>query len=334
MDINECPHEDSIRRGVLAPEGYGDAMEEALDRLRTTGFEFGGFFSCHAPMAAEALGELGYAGAVPQWVDENRRLRRYTERPGPRWTIDPDDWREHLGNFGRVGDLAAMFERELAAQPWCDVLARWWPRLLPGLVGALGHGVIRTAHAVRSVSSVVDPTPLQLNELAQGLGYWASRYQEPLGASSKLFAGVPTTSGGQPDKALYDLSVAAAGFYADGAPQPPIPLAHMITVPAAVHMVLPALPAEQHEQSYVYARRASAWIAGVFPGMFRSRPVTAPGEVPALAQTITAAVELGDEHAIKMAEAARRLGAVGPDDRLQRAAATLVRRLNGRIGGT
>lgn len=333
MDIHECPHEDSIRRGSFAPIGYADAMEEALDRLRTTGFEFGGFFSCHAPMAAEALGELGYADAVPGWVDGNRRLRRYTERPGPRWTIDPDGWREQLGDFGRVGDWAAMFERELAEEPWCDVVARWWPRLLPGLVGALGHGVIRTAHAIRSVSSVADPTPLQLNELAQGLGYWASRYQEPRGASSGLLADVPADSGGDADKALRDLSVTAAGIYADRAPRPPIPLVHMITVPAAVHMVLPVLPPDQHEQSYVYARRASAWIAGVFPGMFRSGPVTGADGAPPLAQTITAAVELGDEHAIKLAEACRRLGAASPDDRLPRAAATLVRRLNGRIGG-
>jgi hypothetical protein len=309
-------------------------MEEALDRLKTTGFEFGGFFATHAPMAAEALGELGFTDAVPQWVDENRRVRRYTERPGPRWTIDPEDWREHVGNFSRVADWTAMFGRELAERQWCDVLAEWWPRLLPGLVGALGHGVIRTAHAVRSVSSVADPTPLQLDELAQGLGYWASRYQEPLGASSRMFADVPTGSGGDPDRALYDLSVTAAGFYADRAPQPAIPLAHMVTVPAAVHMVLPVLPVDQREESYVYARRASSWIAAVFPGMFGTGPAIKPHETPPLARTIEGAVGLGDEHAIKMAEAAYRLGAVAPDDRLPRAAATLLKRLNGRLGGT
>ncbi|MGH3771525.1 MAG: hypothetical protein ACRDRW_09040 [Pseudonocardiaceae bacterium] len=69
-----------------------------------------------------------------------------------------------------------MFERELAGEPWADVLARWWPRLLPGMSGALTHGMIRTAHAVRAIALASDDDRLQRDKLAHGLGYWAARY--------------------------------------------------------------------------------------------------------------------------------------------------------------
>ncbi|WP_203822579.1 questin oxidase family protein [Paractinoplanes ferrugineus] len=316
-----------MRRNAAPPEGYTAAVEEALDRLRSTGFEFGGFLSCHAPMAAEALSELGYADHVPQWVRGNLRQRPYLERPAPRWPIAAADWRTHLGDFGRVADWTALFERELAGEPWPDVLARWWPRLLPGLVGALGHGLIRTVHAARSVASSPRPTKLQLDELAQGLGYWAARYTEPRGPGSLLFAEVPPTAGDDPEGALRELALTAAGVYADRSPRPPIPLVHMVTVPAAVHLVLPALPVELHEQSYHHARRAAEWIAGVFAGMFTATLANPGSAPPDLGETIARAVELGDEHAIKLAEACHRLGLAGPDDRLRRAPAALVGRL-------
>src|SRR5262252_10848165 len=65
--------------------------------------------------------------------------------------------------------------RELAEAPWQAVLQAWVPRLAPGLWAAATHGPIRTGHAVRSLAART--TPQRLHELAEGLGYWAARYQ-------------------------------------------------------------------------------------------------------------------------------------------------------------
>jgi hypothetical protein len=62
------------------------------------------------------------------------------------------------------------------AQPWPDVLDVWVARLASGMSGAATHGVIRTAHAVRALAR--RKTPERLGELARGLGYWASSYEE------------------------------------------------------------------------------------------------------------------------------------------------------------
>jgi len=46
------------------------------------------------------------------------------------------------------------------------------------------HGVIRTAPAVRSLSGAgAEPHALLVDELAQGLGFWAARYQTVPGNS-------------------------------------------------------------------------------------------------------------------------------------------------------
>lgn len=163
----------------MSPLTYTDAVGGALERLRGVGFEHGPRFVNHAPMAAEALAYMGYADDVPRWVDRNLRTHTYHEVPDARWAIDPadpDDWRSALGDFSRVADWTALFERELAQAPWPEVLARWWPRLLPGMSGVLTHGVIRTAHAVRAISRAGEENLAYRRELAQGLGYWAARY--------------------------------------------------------------------------------------------------------------------------------------------------------------
>src|SRR5262249_33991795 len=78
--------------------------------------------------------------------------------------------------FERAGDWEQLFVGELAGSHWREVLARWWPRLLPGLLAGLTHGAIRTAHAVRHLSAVTQPTPLQLAEFARALAYSAARF--------------------------------------------------------------------------------------------------------------------------------------------------------------
>ena len=163
------------------------ALLDALDRLRGTGPEFNGFLANHGPMAAEALTQLGGAEVVPGWVVGY--LPRLDSAPEVRRGIGDHDWFEHLGDEALFGDWTAYLRNQAQEMSWRDLLLKWWPRLLPGLAASATHGVIRTAHAVRSLRSAgAEPHDLLVDELAQGLGFWAARYQ-PL-------PGLPHLAGG------------------------------------------------------------------------------------------------------------------------------------------
>ncbi|OXZ01076.1 MULTISPECIES: questin oxidase family protein [Streptomyces] len=316
----------------MSPLTYTDAVGGALERLRGVGFEHGPRFVNHAPMAAEALAYMGYADDVPRWVDRNLRTHTYHEVPDARWAIDPadpDDWRSALGDFSRVADWTALFERELALAPWPEVLARWWPRLLPGMSGVLTHGVIRTAHAVRAISRAGEENLAYRRELAQGLGYWAARYASH---THGIRPGdeYPGTGEGEeyPRTADTDSAAAAldglvaeyAGIYASAPQRHPVPLIHSITGPAAVRLVIEHLPAAQRRPSYLVARDVSASMLDWFSTTpVTPNPVGLSG-VPDLGEVFATAVAIGDEHAIKLAEVAVRHQALAPDPRLAAAA--------------
>ncbi|MFE1544333.1 hypothetical protein ACIPM5_11590 [Streptomyces microflavus] len=316
----------------MSPLTYTDAVGGALERLRGVGFEHGPRFVNHAPMAAEALAYMGYADDVPRWVDRNLRTHTYHEVPDARWAIDPadpDDWRSALGDFSRVADWTALFERELALAPWPEVLARWWPRLLPGMSGVLTHGVIRTAHAVRAISRAGEGNLAYRRELAQGLGYWAARYASH---THGIRPGdeYPGTGEGEeyPRTADTDSAAAAldglvaeyAGIYASAPQRHPVPLIHSITGPAAVRLVVEHLPAAQRRPSYLVARDVSASMLDWFSTTpVTPNPVGLSG-VPDLGEVFATAVAIGDEHAIKLAEVAVRHQALAPDPRLAAAA--------------
>lgn len=153
-------------------------LDESLGRLAVTGPEYGNGLSNHGPMAAEALVRLGRPGAVRPWLD--RYLGRLDERPRGTDRITGDTWRDALGQPRRVADWEAFLRAQLAAEPWPDVLARWWPRLLPGVTAAATHGIIRTAHAARSLAraQTASPAALRRDELARALAYWAASYVE------------------------------------------------------------------------------------------------------------------------------------------------------------
>src|SRR5262249_11403962 len=127
----------------------------------------------HGPMAAEALVVLDRPDAVVPWVEAYRR--RLLPRPSGRRPIDPKAWREALGDEPRVGDWIVFFDRQVDERPWRDVLVEWVPRLSPGVIAAAFHGVIRTAHATRSLGAA--ETPARRRELAEGLAYWAATYE-------------------------------------------------------------------------------------------------------------------------------------------------------------
>jgi hypothetical protein len=104
--------------------GVTGTLDEAYQRLHATGPEFGGWLPNHGPMAAEAMVRRGHAGRVHRWLDGYmRRLEEFPRGSGP---IGPG-WQEALGNPRRVADWTAYFRREVADQPWRQVLGTWWP---------------------------------------------------------------------------------------------------------------------------------------------------------------------------------------------------------------
>jgi hypothetical protein len=317
---------------------YTATVGAAMDRLTGIGFEHGPSFVNHAPMAAEALASLGLCDGVPQWLERNLRTRRYHDVPAARWTLSPDDegdWRAALGDFNRVADWSAMFERLLADRPWRHVLADWWPRLLPGVSGALTHGVIRTAHATRALAVTgTDEEPLR-RELARGLGYWAARYSWTV--TSEPSNAAPENEQDQWDEGQVRSTVQeklnavvadAADFYTRHCGRYAIPLVHAVTAPAAIQLMCEYLPVDQQQPSYAAAKRCSSQIRAYF-GTAEPTAAKASFLVDILSpiQLIADAAALGDEHAIKITEVALRHNATLPDDRLLLAARTAIREI-------
>ncbi|NUS16205.1 MAG: DUF4243 domain-containing protein [Streptomyces sp.] len=342
---------------------YGTAVNQALERLEHAGFFLGAGgagnqlrgFAIHAPMGAEALAALGHGDLVPGWVDGYAVRRGFGAPPDPYAPIDPADeasWRAALGDTRRLADWATLFRRQIDTAGWRQTLVGWWPRLGPGMMAGLTHGLIRTAHAVRSVSAVPEPTALQLHEVANGLAFWAAMYQLPGGAlargaraagtvrtlgrrpAGKLFATADALLAESVDAAVAELGAVSAAQYLRVSGRVPVPAIHTVTAPAALRLVLPLLPAELRQPSYEAVRDVCGTLLNLFAAGGGDLPEPAvDGADPAVRRRVLdAAVELGDEHGIKIAEAARREFADHPDPRYFAAAHHAVTLLGGSPG--
>jgi hypothetical protein len=331
------------------------ALDESLARLAVTGPEFGGGLSNHGPMGAEAMVRLGRPDEVGPWLDAY--LTRLEDAPGATGRIGDQDWREALGVPQRVGDWELYLRDQLASEPWQQVLARWWPRLMPGVAASATHGVIRSSHAARSLA--VHQSAERLAELARGLAYWASTYLEipgsPLTAGrldlDDAISGLPVAAGPVPNglitARLLDSLAAEPRFPAAvSALRPPsdvgadlltlgrkfarvfliygrtqpIDFLHAVTAPVAARSVLPLLPAAQARPSYdaLWQVAAALYSAYAIDAVPEPLPASAPPSPDDLADR---AVATGDVHAIKLTEACLRLYAEAPDPLLLHAAA-------------
>ncbi|MET8763456.1 questin oxidase family protein [Lentzea sp. NPDC004782] len=233
-------------------------LDEAYQRLHGKGPEFGGDeegnhgLTNHGPMAVEVMVRRGLDLNVHRWLD--RYLDRLTDLPG---TVDPitaHNWRAALGDPRRIGDWTAWFTRQLAEHPWRQVLATWWPRLLPGIIAGSTHGVIRVGHAVRALRAADDDRPAAA-ELGHGLAFWAARWRPLPGL---------------------------------GAPVPDLAEAAALTARAALAAV-PRLA----DQSGLIAHRLTrlAELPGWPAALANLRPPAAPADVPVLlADLVEAAV--------------------------------------------
>ena len=169
-------------------------LEEAYERFHTTGPEFDDGLSNHGPMAVEAMVRRGQDRRVHAWIDW------YQDRldDPPRGGLSPvtgENWQEALGEMKRVGDWTTFMLREVERRPWREVLAEWWPRLLPGITAGATHGVIRVGHSVHALLAE-EGTPTdgpRVAEFAHALAYWAARWS-PLNVATPPYGGLMSPS--------------------------------------------------------------------------------------------------------------------------------------------
>ncbi|HEY1650569.1 MAG TPA: hypothetical protein VGG09_01685 [Acidimicrobiales bacterium] len=151
-------------------------LDDALTVFAATAPHYGSLgLANHGPMAAEALAHLGREDAIAAWV-ERYRARLDPAPPAADRPLSEEEWPAALGDDERFPEWLALFEREVADRPPVAVVGEWAPRLMPGTIGAAAHGLIRTAHGVRALAAA--DTPARRLELANGLAFWASSYQE------------------------------------------------------------------------------------------------------------------------------------------------------------
>ncbi|MFJ5593580.1 questin oxidase family protein [Streptomyces noursei] len=322
-------------------------LDEALERLHTTGPEFNGFLSNHGPMAVEALVRHGQARTVHRWLDDY--ATRLEDVPSARTTITEANWQEALGDPRRVTDWTAHLTRQVAERPWREVLAEWWPRLLPGIAGAATHPVIRVGHAVRTLLEQGEEEPRSA-ELAHALGYWAARHTtlpvsvrpSGTGAPDDVLATLPHVAdqrtsvvnglaqlpGTQgwlaaaeslrapqgPEDAREQLAAlvrAATHRYLDYGHGDAVLLVHAATAPSAVLRTLPALPRELWAPSLGAAWAASAALTSVYSPDAPLPALKAGALTPE--EVFERAVAHGDAHAIKLTDTALDVASWTPD---------------------
>lgn len=307
-------------------------LDEALERLHTSGPERLGRLTNHAPMVVETLASRGQSVAVHRWLD--RYEVKLEEFPASVAPVTEANWHTALGDPRRAADWIAYFSRELADHPWRELLAVWWPRLLPGIYGGSTHPVIRVGHTVRTLIEGGENAP-RVTELAHGLGYWAARHRPISGITqlpdvadaTEALAAVPPIGdprGGFPDRLsvvdrlptwaagvndpedvrrrLAELVRAATHRYATHGHGEETMLVHAATAPNAVLRTLPALPRTLWVPSLHAAWTASAAVTAMYP---TEVPITyaSPGRITA-EEAFERALAHGDEHVIKLTDTA------------------------------
>ena len=324
-------------------------MDEVLEILQDTGPEQANGNANHGPMAAEALFKLDRAESVLPWVEEHKS--RLADCPQATLPITRYYWRESLGDRRRLGDWIAFFDRELAEAPWQEVLREWVPHLAPAVMSAATHGLLRTSHAVRSLSAL--ETPQRLHELAQGLGYWAARYQVlPGSPSGKItttrpqdalesvqpihgpgfqpqgnigqelrgldehpsFDGVVDLVGTSGDLSQYisNLTETFAGVYLANS-RNLVAFVHAVTAPSALRMLAPYLSDSHARFVTRYAWQACAAVyAWYSEGSPPAEPILEPPE-ESRDDLIDRAVAAGGAHSIKFTEVCLREYALNPN---------------------
>lgn len=347
-----------VRSDISAISSAADAMDEALTLMS----KFAPLGN-HAPMAVESLVTLGRSDRVIPFIEKYGR-RFSVAHPVSSATIDAGNWKEALGRGDRNLDWVNFFQRELKENDWKRSVEKWTGVLSPGLCAAAGHGVIRTCHAVRSLTH--RQTDLRLHELAEGLGYWAAYYQplpEPKTHKVQNFslqeavARVPILPDdkrrrgsimdqlralddfqeftevidyvqitGKPDESLSRLTEIFARIYLERVTSSnDLILLHAVTAASGIRSLLPYLTAETTNRVIRYGWQTAAGLLSISGNQISDKAAKATD----LSQDdlIERAATSNEEHSIKFTEACIREAKLNPIPIYLQAANEAVRRL-------
>ena len=156
----------------MPPATY-EFHDKLLDAMTPYGCVLKNGFSNHAPMVVEALAAMAQGAHAPTWFEARKHTIQL--RPVSKTEIDPDHWRDALGEPERFTDWVNFFVQQMSKRGWHATLARFAPHLAPGFLSAACHGIIRVGHAVRALQH--KDTQARRRELAYALAAWCSDYQ-------------------------------------------------------------------------------------------------------------------------------------------------------------
>ena len=282
-------------------------LDGALERVSGLEFRPPSYFVNHAPMACEALATLGFETTIDDWAGRFEASMGPAPAPvSPGWPAR-FDWESRLGQRRLLPEWMGFFEQAIAGDGWPAVVELWVPRLMPGLVAALFHGVIRTAHAVRSLDGAA--TPARRSELARALGNWAT-WCGPGQVVDHV------DGGDDPGLAATEAAARGARYYVAA---PNIFHLHGVTGAMAVQLLAAHLPAAD-----------GAWAVAQLEAEHRSlyRGVSPVADLERSAgwsdDPAVAASESYDPHQVKLVEACRRGFDITGDPGFVAAAETVV----------
>jgi len=324
-------------------------LDDALERLRGMGPEALHGAPNHGPMAAEALVTLGCPEEVPGWTDDYRRelspmpqaqspvtegtwqealgavhriadwqaffLTQLAEAP---WQVVFVQWIPRLirgvmagGTHGLIRTAHAVRALSEAATPLrveelASALAYWaaYYQALPGVPRL--QGPLELDRAIQSVPRVGRD---QRNESKQG-GV-PREFVRMLAAYPDFEAAVNRFGTTEPvDVSLRRLTEAGAHLYLTNASTQPLVFIHALTGPAAVRLLLPAMPDALHATALAHCWQAvAAWVAAYGSDGPGTRDEAAAPSEP---QIVDRAMGTRDHHAIKFAEACLREHRLNP----------------------
>ena len=269
--------------------GPASILDSAFDQVSALDFKIPNPFVNHGPMACEALAALGLDDLIDDWVRGfGEGMVKAPQPIASRWRPG-FDWMDALGDYRLLPEWMGFFQRAIADHGWQSVVEIWVPRLMPGLVAALFHGVIRTSHAVRAVECA--DTPARRAELARALGNWAVWFA--IGQPADRSEDVEDAG-----KAAADAAAKGAGAYAL---EPTIFHLHGVTGAMAVQLLIGHLAASDAAAAVTQLRvEHAALYAGIEPAAPAEHSLVWNDDV------VAAASQSHDPHQIKLVEACRR----------------------------
>jgi len=147
----------------LSPEA---TLQEYLNHIRARDRQHYSFENNHAPMVLIAMYRLGASSDRLEYYYDNLSLAHLDDQfPSNICSIEPTNWKAHLGNSDYASSYCLFFESEINRLGREATLLYYLPHLMPGIAAHAFHPLIRLSYGLEFNDD---------QEIAFGLGYWAA----------------------------------------------------------------------------------------------------------------------------------------------------------------